>query len=787
MTGGSINLTAGELSGSISDAMLSISGGTLTATLGGTNTLSGDNKLFNVLDNDGTLNISGKIDVSALQLISDAEGRVGLNGQAVLMSESGFAKAVSYRVTVIDNAGTLVGYEHVEIVHNGTSETLTLQGNGEATGGGTIDYTHLYVENDDHFVISEVEATTGVNLSMVTMDSGVLEVDQSVAVDATGGHISITKDAVLSGAVTDAAVSTSGGTYISEISAQLKGDTTLVVNGGTITVSGDNSYTGGTTVNGGTLVAGYDKAFGTGDVEVNNATLDLKQFSVANKVAMSGNSTLGHAEGASHIVLRRDSQVNFREGYTLGSGKVLEVAGDSTYRGALTLSGGTLALSGKLTVQGDVEFAAGAMTTIDVSGWTGLNDGDVLADLGSASHGYVDGCLTLNGIIGDWTLKFDDATGVLTLQTVKEETFSPDLTRNQQVVYDTIKKIMGKSKPDGLLGVLGKDVVSTHDEKALKRLLQAMSGEEYTTMMSSQIEGNQARMRRLRSAAGSAHPQVPQYGMGLYVNAFNNDADVDSDASGPGYSRLEWGANVGVEARIEQNTILGMGLEKSRARVTPNGASRYHEEATRLDAYMVHETGSWRMMGAVGMGEHRYDLRRTLPNGDKTEAESMNGSSVNVMAELAYTLNLAEQHVLQPFFVLESSYNKIDAFEEEGAGSASLRGDSRQAWATDVTLGMRYTYSFATVSGAPAASLTIHSGVVGSVGDTTDELNLRFAGAEDERFTLNGANRNRWGYNVGVFVSLPLNETTSVFGSAESLLRGDTTQYDAQIGVRVAF
>lgn len=117
---------------------------------------------------------------------------------------------------------------------------------------------------------------------------------------STGGSIAITKAATLDGSIEDTAVSTAAGSYSAKISAMLKGDTTLEINGGEMTVSGANSYTDGTTVNGGTLLAGNAQAFGTGDVTVKGATLDLNSFNIANKVLMNGSSTPGYADGAAY-------------------------------------------------------------------------------------------------------------------------------------------------------------------------------------------------------------------------------------------------------------------------------------------------------------------------------------------------------------------------------------------------------------------------------------------------------------------------------------------------------
>ena len=46
-------------------------------------------------------------------------------------------------------------------------------------------------------------------------------------------------------------------------------------------LSGNNSYTGGTTVSGGTLKLGNLNALGTGGLTANNGTVDLAGFSPA--------------------------------------------------------------------------------------------------------------------------------------------------------------------------------------------------------------------------------------------------------------------------------------------------------------------------------------------------------------------------------------------------------------------------------------------------------------------------------------------------------------------------
>ncbi|EBI4773588.1 AIDA autotransporter-like protein ShdA, partial [Salmonella enterica] len=119
-----------------------------------------------------------------------------------------------------------------------------------------------------------------------------------------------------SGDVTDNATLelNTGGDFANNI-----GGTGSVVKSGdkTLTLSGTNSYTGGTTISGGTLVANNVEALGTGDV-TNNATLELN----------TGGDFDNAISGSGQVVKSGD--------------KTLTLSGANSYSGATTISGGTL-------------------------------------------------------------------------------------------------------------------------------------------------------------------------------------------------------------------------------------------------------------------------------------------------------------------------------------------------------------------------------------------------------------------------------------------------------------
>ncbi|EGZ3959736.1 autotransporter outer membrane beta-barrel domain-containing protein, partial [Salmonella enterica subsp. enterica serovar Cerro] len=97
------------------------------------------------------------------------------------------------------------------------------------------------------------------------------------------------------------------------------GGTGSVVKSGdkTLTLSGTNSYTGGTTISGGTLVANNVEALGTGDV-TNNATLELN----------TGGDFTNAISGSGQVVKSGD--------------ETLTLSGANSYTGGTTISGGTL-------------------------------------------------------------------------------------------------------------------------------------------------------------------------------------------------------------------------------------------------------------------------------------------------------------------------------------------------------------------------------------------------------------------------------------------------------------
>ncbi|OZU64866.1 autotransporter outer membrane beta-barrel domain-containing protein, partial [Salmonella enterica] len=223
-------------------------------------------------------------------------------------------------------------------VEKSGDDTLTLSGSNTYTGGTLISSGTL-VANDVN-ALGTGDVTDNATLALNTGGDFINNIGGTGRVEKSGD------DALtLSGSNTyTGGTLISGGTLVAnDVNALGTGDitdnATLALNTGgdfdnaisgsgkveksgdvTLTLSGSNTYTGGTTISGGTLVATSVEALGTGDV-TNNATLALN----------TGGTFDNAISGSGQVVKSGD--------------KTLTLSGSNTYTGGTLISGGTLVAS----------------------------------------------------------------------------------------------------------------------------------------------------------------------------------------------------------------------------------------------------------------------------------------------------------------------------------------------------------------------------------------------------------------------------------------------------------
>ncbi|ECT0796353.1 AIDA autotransporter-like protein ShdA [Salmonella enterica subsp. enterica serovar Kentucky] len=306
---------------------------------------------------DGTLNVASPASQEPIRSTDD------LISLALIESDNAISGDFD-DITINGNAMnpdafiTVVGQKNVNDTHYDLVETLTWyadRDNAAIDAHGTFNLA----DADDSFtvntVLEDVDANSGWNGQSLTKTGAgtlILNAENTYTGSTTiseGTLIATNVEALGTGNVTDNATleMNTGGDFDNAIS----GSGQVVKSGDeTLTLSGANSYTGGTTISGGTLVASNVEALGSGDV-TDNATLELN----------TGGDFDNNIGGTGSVVKSGD--------------KTLTLSGANSYTGGTTISGGTLVAtnvealgSGDVTDNAVLELNTGGDFTNAISG-----------------------------------------------------------------------------------------------------------------------------------------------------------------------------------------------------------------------------------------------------------------------------------------------------------------------------------------------------------------------------------------------------------------------------------
>ncbi|HGA8329345.1 TPA: fibronectin-binding autotransporter adhesin ShdA [Salmonella enterica subsp. enterica serovar Java] len=184
-----------------------------------------------------------------------------------------------------------------------------------------------------------------------------------------------------------------------ELENTLSGSGSLVKTGtGELTLSGDNSYSGGTTIIGGTLTADHADSLGTGTI-ANNGVLQVGEGELENTLSGSGSLV---KTGTGELTLSGDN--TYSGGTTITGGTLTADHADSLGTGAIANSGvlqvgegeleNTLSGSGSLVKTGTGELTLSGDNSY--SGATTITDGTLIAaNVNALGSGNIDNSGTL--------------------------------------------------------------------------------------------------------------------------------------------------------------------------------------------------------------------------------------------------------------------------------------------------------------------------------------------------------------------------------------------------------
>ena len=561
----------------------------------------------------------------------------------------------------------------------------------------------------------EVLATTEIESGHALDDgSGWARLNLYAAADGYGafnGNVSVTMEASQGGF---SAYDTWGN--------DIAGNGDFVKNGsGILELTGNNSFSGTTTVAGGALIInGYH---GYSSVMVDEGAMLGGSGTVGTLTARSGAViSPGNSIGILHVA----SDVTFQSGALYR----VEIAADGRSdliqsAGAAVLNGGEVAISlensGNLLSQNEVQSLLGKQYAI-LTAQQGI-------------HGYFDSVQS-DYLFLDTGLSYQPDQIVLNVG--RNATAFSDIaqTPNEQAVAaaaDTLN--VGNPVYESIL------TSSTPWEA--RQAFRQLSGQIHADIASAQI--NESRYlrdtlnERLRQEEGLTRSSGIKAneggGWAQLLGAWDRAA---GDINATGYQASTYGVLLGLDSTLAENWQLGISTGYTRTSLDGGYGSNGDSDNYHLGVYGGKQFGNLALRAGSAYTWHRIDTSRSVNYGSQSDslAAKYSARTQQVFAEVGYGLKAAEVN-LEPFANLTYVNFQNNGIAENG-GAAALRGDRQHTDATLSTLGLRADTQW------QAVTLRGELGWQHQYGELERDTSLMFSGSHST-FVVNSVPASRDG------------------------------------------
>ena len=528
---------------------------------------------------------------------------------------------------------------------------------------------------------------------------------------------------------------------------------------GTLVMTGNNTYRGGTTVEGGTLL-GFAESFGvTGD----DATAKAN-----GKVTVNG-GTFGLL-------------ASYNDQFTMKGEQKHDDAADHSVDVVVNAGGSFQITAGQNVTMGTLEFKEGAGFTV------GSEDVDVLKEAYAGKEQT--GTVTTTGVTGDdlavanpdyaffkTELKAEGNTLTGTLSRDETKSFATYAQNaNGQAIAGALEGAAGGALFDAMIGATKGDVAKTYNSLGDDFILNTRNAGIVNGMTLSRAIKDQAtgigEGRKVEMADGTA--RLWATGVGSWSTLDYGQSDIDSDF----YAGL-FGAEVDVFSATKLGLFFGAGSTDNKA-----GDNKVESDDIHFGAYGV--TNFSDVVNATYgfvYSHQSADATRALQVGSQLGMNAFSGDTdiTQIFAEAAYTGLNTDAYSIEPYFGLSWIHAESDGFNEQvGTMAFSTTTEDQDVQVT--TLGVRGAIPF--TMGETKVALKGDVAWNHFFGDTEAEASMALAGSGVAH--LKGGELGDMA-SVGLGVEAQVGKMTTMGLSYTGAYDGDITSHGISANVRFNF
>ena len=573
----------------------------------------------------------------------------------------------------------------------------------------------------------------------------------------------------------------------------LSGNFTLTKStAGILTLTGANTYTGGTVLNAGTLVVGNGSALGVGNLTVNGGTLQTVGGPLVVNVG-GGNITLA---GGTYIA-------------NVG-GTVPGVTHDQLRTtGTASISGGTLALVRQnsfvltpgqkvvlISATGGVAGGTANGTPLPAANVTGLSDFSSNPLLVPVVNLHTDS-VTLEAMQGSFmalgnTLGFTPNQRAVAqgLDSAAASLFSRTGVRSEFDFLDTqplgtLAGNLDKISPEELTSIFNIAVSLANIQSAniQRRLADIRAGVESPSGGAAMGRiGGGARGPVGRPSRQIAPPPSEDR-WGVFVNGSGEFTHVGSTTNAAGFNLDSGGVTAGVDYRFTDHFAAGISLGYMNTAANLSAGGRVNVDGGRVGAYATYFDQGFHLDLAASGGVNDYTTRRGTP-GNTVATASPEGTEVNLLIGAGYDWKVGGLTV-GPVASFQYTNVRLDGFAERGA-FAPLAVSGRTEESLRSAVGVHATFDAR--MGRATLRPEVRAVWQHEAGAATYSINSTFATLGGNPFTVSGPTIGRDSMVLSGGFSILWNDrfATTAFYDGE-LFRTNYRSHNVSVGFRYSF
>ena len=538
------------------------------------------------------------------------------------------------------------------------------------------------------------------------------------------------------------------------------------IGSGALTLSGDNTYTGGTTVLQGNLVAASANALGTGNVFVNNGFLQL-----------GGPLTL-HIGGNLSVT----------------SGLIMGIGPSSNQWDAINVTGA-------VSLVGTPEFSLvpyGGFQFHDDESVTIVTASSVNGTFGSTNNSVND---------GSFTLVYNPADIVLDITSTAPSFESLGTTGNQKTIGGVLDNLATNGGSPALITYL-----DTVTNSALPGAYEQLSPANLTPLYQMGFATAQAeagliggRVSQLFGEIGlnsndtSWNGQGPMFAAdmpaaqeasiskdlqpqrwGGFVNGLGNFGTVTGDGNGPGYQYSTGGTAAGLDYRFSKDLVGGLLLGYSSSG-TSQSTGTVNSTGGQAGLYAGWKQQSLHIEALVAGGINSYTTQRQALGG--TASGSTQGTQFSGGLDLGYDLKAGDMKI-QPFASGQYTNVSLNAFTETGSLAPLGYGAQSEGYLSS-DLGATASRKW-DLGGGAALSPMVSAAWEHVYQGNLDSLSANFGSGPD--FTVNGPSTGTDAAVLGAGVNALLGKGLSAFVQYQGKLgQANYAEQNLSGGINIGF